>query len=126
MSVFHDKYQEKLAEGLATMTLQCISASLSLLAGILAYLYRNNPIALAVLATIAICSLILLLVIFAWSKRVQPADFCPYCRRRTGEFVEYLPARNLTAKWHGIETNLYKCSNPDCGKDYGKPIKPAT
>jgi hypothetical protein len=125
MSVFHDKFQEKLAEGLAAIVLQGISAAIAAAAGLLAFLYRNNPTALGVFATIAVGGLLVLLGVFAWRSRVQPADFCPHCRRRTGEFVEYLPARNLTAKWHGIEVRLYKCSNPKCGKDYGKPVTPA-
>jgi hypothetical protein len=125
MSAFHEKFQAKLGEGLASLIVRCISGILTIAASLLAFLYRNNPTVLAVLVTIAVCSLLLLLGVFAWRSRVQPADYCPYCRRRTGEFIDYLPARNLTAKWHGIEVSLYKCSKKDCGKDYGKPVKPA-
>jgi len=125
MSVFHDKFQAKLGEGLAALLLKYISGAMSGLAALLAVLYRNNPTALGVFATTAIGGLVVLLGVFAWRSRVKPADYCLYCRRKTGEFVDYLPARNLNVKWHGIEVNLYKCSNKKCGKNYGRPVKPA-
>lgn len=125
MSVFHDKFQEKLAEGLASLTLRCISGLLTVVAGVLAYLDRNNPTALVVFVAIAICSLILLVVIFSLRKRVHPADVCLYCRQQTGQIVSHLGPGNLTRDWAGREAYIYKCSNPKCSKSYGREVKPA-
>ena len=55
----------------------------------------------------------------------QPADTCPYCRRPTGQLANHLPPSNLTRDWAGKEAYIYKCSNPECGKTYGKQVKPA-
>jgi hypothetical protein len=54
----------------------------------------------------------------------QPADICIYCRRPTGEVIKHLPASNMTRDWAWREAYIYKCSNPECGKEYGKPVKP--
>jgi uncharacterized coiled-coil protein SlyX len=54
----------------------------------------------------------------------QPADICPYCRRPTGQLINHLLPSNLTRDWAGKEAYIYKCSNPDCGKNYGKQVKP--
>jgi hypothetical protein len=55
----------------------------------------------------------------------QPADICPFCRRATGQLIDIKPASNLTRTRAGVEAHFFKCSNPDCGKNYDKPAKPA-
>jgi hypothetical protein len=129
MNPFWKSYQKKLGEGLAQITLWILAVILLIGSGLVPSSNLQIKIPLigvgCVLLLFAVVGLIGVLVrVFSSNKEVQPADICPYCRRATGQLINHLPTGNLTRDWAGREAYIFKCSNPNCGKNYGKQVKP--
>jgi hypothetical protein len=130
MSPFWKTYQEKLAGGLAQATLWLCTGIFLLGSGLvpssnlqIRILLLGIGCVLLILAAVGAIPLIVRL--FSSRKEVHPADTCIYCRQATGDIVSHLGPGNLTRDWAGREAYIYKCSNPKCGKQYGREIKAA-
>ena len=54
----------------------------------------------------------------------KPGDLCPFCRRTTLQLNEIKRHSDYTFAACGMKEHFYKCSNPDCNKDY-KGVSPS-
>lgn len=131
MNPIWKSYQEKLGEGLAQTTLWLCTGLVLL--GLGFFPSSNTPTRILLLGIGSVLFLLATIgavgVCVRWfssHKEVQPADTCLYCRRATGQVIDHLAPGNLTPDWAGREAYIFRCSNPKCGKTYGRQTKPPT
>jgi hypothetical protein len=53
----------------------------------------------------------------------KPGHLCPHCRRNTGDFIGNKQSHIMQEAMLGLERAYYKCSNPQCKKEFNEEIK---
>ena len=53
----------------------------------------------------------------------KPGHLCPHCRRNTGNFLGNRESHIVQERMLGLERAYYKCSNPQCQKEFNEEIK---
>ena len=52
-------------------------------------------------------------------KAAVVLDVCDYCGQKTGKLLRIEPDKKFGE--FGAKVRFYKCTNPDCGKEYERP-----
>jgi hypothetical protein len=52
-----------------------------------------------------------------------PRKLCPYCHKHAGDFIGNKESHIIQERMLGLERAHYKCSNPQCGKEFNEEIK---
>jgi uncharacterized protein with PIN domain len=53
-----------------------------------------------------------------YQRAERKGDRCPYCNEESGKLDQIKPHRQSLMDQMGTKIGLYKCANPDCGKEY--------
>ena len=53
----------------------------------------------------------------------KPGHLCPYCRKNTGDFLGNRESHIVQERLLGLERAYYKCSSPQCAKEFNEEIK---